>query len=415
MMTVLNFFLYIWLLNTIHEFGGINRFFSFIGVLLIALYVSVYYLIFFIAIKKIAIPLLYPVIFLLLELIRGSLFTGFTFNLMGYSLYKLRFLIIPARYYTVYGVGFFIVFVSLMLAHRKRVSAFLWLFILVYFLPILFIGQIRYPGIDISLLQTSFAPEDKRMAAMDVFFEHHYFPTVDFFTGLDEKPDLVVWSETAIPYKIKEHSYTEHILKEFVGNNKVSLITGTEYQEDDLYYNTSLFMSKDGDVKRYHKMHLVPFGEFFPFRNIGFFNDLYGQFIDFSRGREPVIFEVDGEKIFTPICYEIAFGSIVRRAVKRGAEVIINISNDAWYGFSSGPVAEIPFAVFRAIESEVWVLRAINRGWGVVVDPAGRILYKNDPRKWGFITVRKNGSIVFTELQKEPPADEIINNKLPTE
>ncbi len=395
--TALNFCLLSWLVHTIHQFGEMSMFLSLGGVFLISLYLSVYPLLFLDAAQRIKrYPFLFPVIFTVLELIRGSLFTGFAFNTLGYSLYKLRLLILPARFYTVYGVGFFVVLCAALLSIRSRKSLIALLFMAaVYFIPLLKPVPVKPPGIRIALLQTSFEPEDKRKDLYGVFYDYHLIPTMNFLDG-GHAPDLIVWSETAMPDVFSVMSSQTQLLASMCRRFDTSLISGCSLIRDGKAYNAAFMMETGGEIEDFYaKMHLVPFGEFFPFKELPFFKNIYGHFLDFERGKDLQLFEADGVRVFTPICYEIAFGSIVRKAVRAGAEIIVNISNDGWYGYSSGPVAEIPFCIFRAIESGKWVMRAINRGWGLVVAPDGRIICKNKPTGWGFILVNEAGQADF--------------------
>ncbi len=188
-----------------------------------------------------------------------------------------------------------------------------------------------------------------------------------------------------------EKGYT---LINFSKINNISLIFGSEYYDGKKFYNSSYWLKNGVVENHYDKEHLVIFGEYFPLKKIWPFNKLYGQFRDFTPGKKLVLFDIKGVRIFTPICYELAFGNIIKKAKRNGAKIIINLSNDGWYGYSSGPYSEMAFSVFRAIESRVYIMRAINRGWAVVVSPKGKILYKNSPKTPGFILFN-SGKIKF--------------------
>ncbi|MCD6579246.1 apolipoprotein N-acyltransferase, partial [bacterium] len=397
---LLNFAMYIWLFNTIHFFGQINIIISMFAILLIAIYLSFYQQLFFILLKKFERFIIFaPFVYVFIETLRGWFLSGFTFNLIGYSLYKLRFLIYPARIYTVYGVGFFIILISLLIGYKltKKQRIIVFLFLFIYFLPSLFITfeKNKYPNINTIILETNFQPEDKRTDNFGVFKNYHLDPTKILLSALNTKPDLIVWSETAVPFILNKNYYIQETLKEFTKNNELSLVFGGEYFDGKHFFNSSYFL-QNGEIKdRYDKKHLVIFGEFFPMKSIWPFNKLYGQFSSFTPGKEIKIFKVNNIGIFTPICYEIAFGNIINKAKKKGAKIIINISNDGWYGYSSGPYTEMAFAVFRAIESRVYVMRAINRGWAVIVTPKGKVLFKNPPQNPGFIFVDHLNKVSF--------------------
>jgi apolipoprotein N-acyltransferase len=126
---------------------------------------------------------------------------------------------------------------------------------------------------------------------------------------------------------------------------------------------------------RYDKIHLVPFGEYVPFKRLfSFAGKITKEVGDFTPGRERTIFELDGHKVGVFICYESVFPDEIRLFPKRGAEVLVNISNDGWYGESSAPGQHLNMARMRAIENNRWVLRATNNGVTAAIDPFGRLV-----------------------------------------
>jgi apolipoprotein N-acyltransferase len=135
-----------------------------------------------------------------------------------------------------------------------------------------------------------------------------------------------------------------------------------------------------GDLTaRYHKIQLVPFGEFVPLQPLftlggRFAAKVVQEVSDFTHGEEPVVAEVDGHLVGGYICYEAIFPSLVRRFAAEGAQLLINITNDAWYGTTSAPHQHLAMAAFRAVENRRYMVRAANTGITAVVDPRGRIL-----------------------------------------
>ena len=141
-------------------------------------------------------------------------------------------------------------------------------------------------------------------------------------------------------------------------------------------YNSAEFFSADGSIAgRYDKMHLVPFGEYTPYKRLFFFAGSLLQDVGlFSPGTHRLVFK-SGEHTFgTFICYESVFGNEVREYVPMGAEVLVNISDDGWYGDTSAAWEHLNQARMRAIENHRWVLRATNTGVTAVIDPFGRVL-----------------------------------------
>jgi apolipoprotein N-acyltransferase len=127
-------------------------------------------------------------------------------------------------------------------------------------------------------------------------------------------------------------------------------------------------------VGRYDKIHLVPFGEYVPFQNLLFFaRKLTGRVSSFTRGDERKVFRLNGRRYGVFICYEAVFADEVRQFSQLGAEVLVNISDDGWYGDTSAPWQHLNMLRMRAIENRRWILRDTNTGVTAVIDPYGRV------------------------------------------
>jgi apolipoprotein N-acyltransferase len=140
-------------------------------------------------------------------------------------------------------------------------------------------------------------------------------------------------------------------------------------------YNSALVVGADGArVGRYDKIHLVPFGEYVPFqRFLTFARKLTGRVSSFTRGDERKVFLLNGHRYGVFICYEAVFADEVREFSRLGAEVLVNISDDGWYGDTSAPWQHLNIARMRAIENRRWILRDTNTGVTAVIDPYGRV------------------------------------------
>lgn len=140
-------------------------------------------------------------------------------------------------------------------------------------------------------------------------------------------------------------------------------------------FNSASFITPDGNfAARYDKMHLVPFGEYVPFKSLFFFaGSLLAEAGDLSPGTHRTVFTYGGHHYGTFICYESTFADEVRLFVLKGADVLVNISDDGWYGDTSAAWQHLNMVRMRAIENHRWVLRATNTGVTAAIDPYGRV------------------------------------------
>jgi apolipoprotein N-acyltransferase len=146
-------------------------------------------------------------------------------------------------------------------------------------------------------------------------------------------------------------------------------------------YNSASFVSPDGRfLGKYDKIHLVPFGEYIPYRDIFFFaHHLTQQVSDFARGEQRTVFAANGRRYGVFICYEAVFADEIRHFARNGAEVLVNISDDGWYGDTSAPWQHLNMARMRAVENRRWLLRDTNTGVTASIDPYGRVI-RSAPR-----------------------------------
>ena len=156
------------------------------------------------------------------------------------------------------------------------------------------------------------------------------------------------------------------------------------------FYNRAYLVSDKGEVAaHYDKMELVPFGEYVPARSIlGYFvNRVVAGFGDLVPGKEQTLFDVKGAKLGILICYESIFPDFTRREVNLGADVLVNITNDAWYGESSAPYQVLAMAAMRSVETKVPMVRVANTGFSALIEPSGRITNRTPLFKRGTIIV----------------------------
>jgi apolipoprotein N-acyltransferase len=198
-------------------------------------------------------------------------------------------------------------------------------------------------------------------------------------------PDLVVWPESPAPFFENEPRFRQ-ALEAIARQEQAPLVVGnigTDFSADEQAwhtYNSALVVGADGArVGRYDKFHLVPFGEYIPFQNLlTFAHKLTGRVSSFTRGDERKVFILPGpngerHRYGVFICYEAVFADEVREFARLGAEVLVNISDDGWYGDTSAPWQHLNMARMRAIENRRWILRDTNNGITAVIDPYGRV------------------------------------------
>ncbi|MGA7857796.1 MAG: apolipoprotein N-acyltransferase [Terracidiphilus sp.] len=193
-------------------------------------------------------------------------------------------------------------------------------------------------------------------------------------------PDLVVWPESPAPFVEADPRFQQALVSIARATHAPLVVgnVGTDYSEQDQAwrdYNSALIVAPDGArLGRYDKIHLVPFGEYIPFKNLLFFaRKLTGRVSEFTRGDERKVFRLNGHRYGVFICYEAVFADEVRQFSRLGAEVLVNISDDGWYGDTSAPWQHLNMARMRAIENRRWLLRDTNTGVTAVIDPYGRV------------------------------------------
>ena len=231
------------------------------------------------------------------------------------------------------------------------------------------------------------------------------------YKALHHKADLVVWPETAIPFYIflPQFSFFRSELQTFVDTTGISLLSGVplaHYYKDsseaqpsshydefmneyyDAYNGAALFMPYVHRYQTYGKIILVPFAERLPYANhLSFLIKplKWGVGIsNWARGTDTTVFRLaNGTRFSTAICYESVFPGYVREFAKKGADFLVIITNDGWYGNTSGPYQHAAYAIMRAVENRRAVVRSANTGISEFIDPYGR--YIGEPTKYGVI------------------------------
>lgn len=196
--------------------------------------------------------------------------------------------------------------------------------------------------------------------------------------------DLLVWPETAVPtYLLADYRLTRFVEQTAMEAGCPILVGTLDYRRlgDTAVetFNAAIQFDPDGRFRTpYHKNKLVPFAETVPYgRYLPFLTNLSLGWSDFVHGKHLQIYKNDFGNYGTLICYEVIFPELVNRYVRNGADFLVNITNDTWYGLSSGPYQHAGMAIFRSIENRIWMARAANSGFSYFVDKYGRIYHES--------------------------------------
>jgi apolipoprotein N-acyltransferase len=198
---------------------------------------------------------------------------------------------------------------------------------------------------------------------------------------------LVIWPEFSVPlcFGCSYGIYQEfkNRLYRFVQETGCTLLLGTNEKSETggktEYFNTALCLKPDLSQSQYHKIHLVPFGEYTPYKKVfAFISRVTHAIGAITPGDQFVLHEHEAYRFGSPICYEIIFPDLVRKFAKNGANFLVTITNDGWYGQSSAPYQHFSIAVLRAVENRRYLLRAATTGISGIIDPYGRILSRSE-------------------------------------
>jgi len=238
----------------------------------------------------------------------------------------------------------------------------------------------RWPGADYEHHVSEFAKLSTRtcgpfLAGMP---DLNAYPVTPDCPAKPVTPDVILWPESPAPFLDKDPRLLTP-LRDLAVYMHAPVIAGTTSLDahGDRFdmYNSALFVRPDGAVAgRYDKIHLVPWGEYIPYKNFfSFAKNLTQQAGDMTHGWRRVVFSSGGHRFGVFICYEEIFGDEIRLFAKQGAQVLVNISNDGWYGDTCAPWQTLNMSRMRAIENRRWLLRDTNTGITTVIDPYGRL------------------------------------------
>jgi apolipoprotein N-acyltransferase len=341
--------------------------------------------------------LLAPVFWVAIEIVRDRI-TGFPWNLLGGSqVDNIPFARI-AQTTGVYGLSFAIVLVNcafvaaLLLYGQRRKNLLISAIAAAITLQI---GVFAKPAPFVTTQQAVLVQENVPLLDQPQWTPRYFDETISSLARISvdaakprraaDNPGLIIWPESPAPFFIADPRLQQWLVAMAQDTNSYLLIgslgeTPANSGKQQLL-NSALVMDPHGNmVGRYDKIHLVPFGEYIPFQDWLFFaNKLTREVGDFARGTERKVFDFNGTHAGVFICYESVFPDEVREFTANGAQVLINISDDLWYGETGAPAQHLQMARMRAVENHRWILLATNNGTTASIDPFGRVV-KQAPR-----------------------------------
>jgi apolipoprotein N-acyltransferase len=341
--------------------------------------------------------LLAPFAWVATEILRAHTFFEFPWCLLGYSQHSNLPAIQIASATAVYGVSFAVALASALLAYValvpvRRAPALAALALLIGALHAYGVFALGRPlpesgRLRVGLVQGGILQEEKWKP--ERAFENVGRHIALTEAAAQEGARLVVWPESAVPFYYDHEPELAERLRALVRERQIYLFFGNDDRErapdgtERVWVGAKMLDPEGRIALRYHKIQLVPFGEYVPMQRLLTLGGRYAaklvqQVADFTPGTEPAIGEADRGRLAGFICYEAVFPGLVRRFTARGAELLINVTNDAWYGRTSAPYQHMAMAAFRAVENGRYVVRAANTGITAVVDPRGRVLEKTE-------------------------------------
>jgi apolipoprotein N-acyltransferase len=352
------------------------------------------------------------------EYLRTLGFLGYPYGIAGYSQWALPPVIQIAAIFGVWGVSALVVFPSAYIAaalqdrqslgnlpgggiraflSRERVAGLVWVLALAAALVYGFVSPADYttaPKARIALVQHNTDPWRGGIAEYRRNFETFRRLSQEALAA-EPKPDLVVWSETAFVPRIYWHTtYRDdpeswQLVKELIdylavqdvpfviGNDDARRELNAQGIQERVDYNGVMLFEGADITQVYRKLHLVPFTESFPYeKQLPWIYDALEKADThfWKEGEEAVVFESRGLRFATPICFEDTFGYLSRDFVRNGAELIVNLSNDAWSKSLPAQMQHLSMAVFRAVENRRAMVRSTASGQTCAIDPYGKVL-----------------------------------------
>lgn len=334
--------------------------------------------------------IIWPLVWVAWDYLRTLSELNFPWGDYGYTQSYYLAMIQLAEVFGVYGISlmvhivnvlFFISLKSNVATAKRRIA-----FVLAVFMPFVFLvyGWFRLPAeTEDGTLEVAIAQGN---ITRDIKWENgggeHSHDVFSRMTRLaaDQGVELVIWPETATPFYLLHEPNKLRRVKNLVDSTNIRLLTGTpQYervgQNEYIYFNAAVMISpREDSISVYEKIKLVPFSERIPFSGrFKKLKDIHLGQADFSSGRYMTIFSFDGIKYATVICFESVFPGYCAEFCRKGAQLLVVITNDMWFGPSSLPYQHAQMSIFRAVENRVPLVRCANTGISMFVDRWGKV------------------------------------------
>ncbi|MBN2125538.1 MAG: apolipoprotein N-acyltransferase [Deltaproteobacteria bacterium] len=393
-----------WVLVVLDHYGGIHPVLS-LGILgLFSFYLALYPALFSALTARIGrrSPMIFTwaALWAGLEYVRAHALTGFPWCLLAHTQYRNPMLIQIADLLGAYGVTFLIVLVNgllyallfehllrkrLLLIGKTAVVASIVLLFLLYGYHALSAGEARVPApktLRVAVIQGNIDQSVKWNPAYQEATIHKYVQMSA--STMPFEPDVILWPETSVPLFFQDGSNLAGRVMEVPRRTGAFLVFGSPaYRRQKgatRYYNRVYVLSPEGTLcGTYDKVHLVPFGEYVPLKRfLPFIDRLVVAAGDFASGERIAPVTLSDMPAGILICFEVIFPELARTQVRKGARILINLTNDAWFGSTGAPYQHLAMTVFRAVENRRPLVRAANTGISALIGPRGKIHARSD-------------------------------------
>jgi apolipoprotein N-acyltransferase len=383
-----------WVYDTMHQYGGLASPIALFVLLLFALYLGLYHGAFGLLLSLLARKDSYnrlalvsaPFVWVAIELARTRI-SGFPWNLLGITQVDNIPLTRIATVTGVYGLSFEILLVNVafaaaFLVHRSRRKMLLLASLAAAF--VLQAGRWIAPPPLPADRTAVLLQQNLPVAETEAWTREYFQNTLRDFASLSLNPlppanqhaDLIIWPESPAPFLTNDPFFRGAISNLAVQSHAWMVVGSIGIDNPSTVFNSAALVSPTGEWDgRYSKIHLVPFGEYVPFRSLFSFASGLTQAVGtFTKGTSRAPLNAGDTKLGVFICYESIFPNEIRQLVAQGAQVLVNVSNDGWYGDSGAWAQHLNQARMRAVENHRWLLRDTNTGLTASIDPYGRVV-----------------------------------------